>query len=134
MKDDELMSAIGAGVRRARYALELTQQSVADRVGLSVQFYGRIERGTALPSVEALKRLTVALNVSADELLSLPIRSSQDGDPEYAADVQAYLELDRLSLRRLMRRLRAASPKTLRLVKLLLRELERTLRATRLDK
>ncbi len=134
MKDDELMSAIGAGVRRARYALELTQQSVADRVGLSVQFYGRIERGTALPSVEALKRLTVALNVSADELLSLPIRSSHDGDPEYAADVQAYLELDRLSLRRLMRRLRAASPKTLSLVKLLLRELERTLRATQLDK
>lgn len=125
-----LMMSIGIGVRRARLNHNLTQEKVAERVGLSAQFYGRIERGKALPSVVSLSRLTNELDVSADELLGRrqqhpEVNMLDDVDAEHAADEEAYLTLDRLPVRRVMRKLRQASPGTLRLVAMLLNELSR---------
>ncbi len=120
------MMAIGRSMRRAREGLEQTQEQVANSVGISAQFYGRIERGTALPSVGTLKRLSEHLDVSADELLGLPDSVLEREGPEHTADVQAYLALDSLPVRRAMRRLRVASRSVRRLVAMLLEELERS--------
>lgn len=116
------MRSIGRAAREARRARKLTQEDVADRLGVSAQFYGRIERGHALPSVPTLLRLAEVLEVSADELLGEGEAGTEDRD---LAAAQAYVDLDNPRLRRLMRYLRRASPITLRVVRVVLDEISR---------
>jgi transcriptional regulator with XRE-family HTH domain len=122
------MRSIGRAARVARRARRLTQEDVADRVGVSTQFYGRIERGNTLPSVTTLRRMLEVLDLRADELLgSIALGNdgaggqtrSEDADPQRAQD------MNNPRLRRLMRFLRRASPVTLRVVKVLLDEMDR---------
>jgi transcriptional regulator with XRE-family HTH domain len=47
----------------------LTQQGLADLAGIHMMQVHRYESGTTMPSLEVLKKLTVALRVSADHLL-----------------------------------------------------------------
>lgn len=126
-----LMRSIGRAARQARRARKLTQEDVADRVGVSTQFYGRIERGYALPSVTTLRRMLEVLDLRADDLLG--VAASEPGISDDAI-TQAQLEADNPHLRRLMRYLRRASPVTLQVVKVLLDEIEKAdaiLRGTR---
>lgn len=124
--DKELAKSIGAAAREARKSLGLTQEDAAERIGVSAEFYARIERGNALPSVPTFARISAALGVSADTLLGL--RGSDiaerdfDGQPTWAS---ASPPSDSPEIRRLVRRLRRASPATLRLVTMLVKELER---------
>ena len=67
----ELEATIGRHARRARHALRLTQAQIAQRIGISAEFYARVERGQALPSIETLARMVTVLGISADELLGL---------------------------------------------------------------
>lgn len=116
------MRSIGRAARQARRARKLTQEDVADRVGVSTQFYGRIERGYALPSVTTLRRMLDVLDLRADDLLGVPtIEATSDDD----APVQAQVETESPHLRRLMRYLRRASPVTLHVVTVLLDEIEK---------
>ena len=55
-----------------RKARGLTQQQMADQLGTHVSQLKRYEYGTSQPTVEVFKRITLALNVSADELLFEP--------------------------------------------------------------
>ena len=48
---------------------DLSQQALADRVGLHVTLIRRYEAGKTQPSLDALRRIALALNVSADVLL-----------------------------------------------------------------
>lgn len=121
--DKELAKSIGAAAREARRSLELTQEDAAERVGVSAEFYARIERGNALPSVPTFARISSALGVSADTLLGLR-RSPDASDPE-PTWASASPPSDSPEIRRLMRRLRKATPATLRLVTMLIKELER---------
>jgi transcriptional regulator with XRE-family HTH domain len=115
----ELAKSIGTAARQARKQLHLTQEDAAERIDVSVEFYARIERGTSLPSILTFARIVSALGVSADALLGrhpafVPAGSSwtppqSDDSPE---------------IRRLVRRLRKANPSALRLVSLLLKELD----------
>lgn len=57
-------------LKGARKARGLSQQELADMVGIEQQSYQRIEVGKRLPSVPVLVRLCDALDVSADALLS----------------------------------------------------------------
>lgn len=47
----------------------LTQQALADRIGLHVTLLRRYEAGKTLPGLDTLRRIALALNVSADLLL-----------------------------------------------------------------
>lgn len=124
--DKELAESIGTAARSARTSLKLTQEDAAERIGVSAEFYARIERGNALPSVPTLARISTSLGVSADNLLG---RAPAGGDKPTlvpAAPPAPAAPADGPELRRLARRLRKASPATLRLVALLVKELERT--------
>ncbi len=103
-------------VAETRRALNLTQEDVADRVGFSTEFYSRIERGRAIPSVQTLVKMSDALGVTPDVLLGF----QQAGDPNPSAAPD-----DPADVRRTIRRLRVASPSTLRFVNALLNELDR---------
>jgi transcriptional regulator with XRE-family HTH domain len=117
-----LMRSIGRAARQARRARKLTQEDVADRVGVSTQFYGRIERGNALPSVTTLRRMLEVLDLRADALLGVSMSEATSSDDDAT---QAQHEADNPHLRRLMRYLRRASPVTLQVVKVLLDEIEK---------
>ena len=117
-----LMRSIGRAARQARRARKLTQEDVADRVGVSTQFYGRIERGNALPSVTTLRRMLEVLDMRADSLLGVSMSEAAGSDDDAT---QAQHEADNPPLRRLMRYLRRASPVTLQVVKVLLDEIEK---------
>ncbi len=122
--DKELAESIGAAARDARKVLGLTQEDAAERIGVSAEFYARIERGNALPSVPTLSRIANSLQVSADILLGF-----RDGAPSalHISQTKAAPETteDSPEMRRLMRRLRKAPPGSLRLVALLLKEIAR---------
>jgi transcriptional regulator with XRE-family HTH domain len=50
----------------------LTQQALADRVGVHVMQIRRYEAGASQPTLDVIRRLAVALSVSADTLLFDP--------------------------------------------------------------
>ena len=52
-----------------RKARGLTQDALAEAAGINVSQVRRYEGGTSQPSLDALRKLAVALSVSADELL-----------------------------------------------------------------
>lgn len=58
-------------LRGLRRAVDLTQDALARRVGLSRQALGAIERGEAVPSVEVALRLAGALEVPVERLFRL---------------------------------------------------------------
>ena len=131
--EKELAQSIGQAAREARKSLDLTQEDAAERIGVSAEFYARIERGHALPSVPTFSRIVAALGVSADTLLGLRVeyiehherneRNDRKGDP--APSWTSSPPTDGPEIRRLVRRLRTATPATMRLVTLLVKELER---------
>jgi len=61
---------VASSVRVRRTALELTQQELADELGVTHQHVSRIEAGHAVPSLEMLVRLSRRLSVSTDYLLT----------------------------------------------------------------
>lgn len=62
---------LGKLARSRRNELKLTQENTAEKMNVSVTFYGNIERGTKVLSVETLYRLCMVLGVSADYLMGL---------------------------------------------------------------
>lgn len=112
----DLAKRIGRSARAARTSQGLTQADVAERLELSGEFYGRLERGTSMPSVQTLVSLARALQTTPDVLLGFsptPTASKKTSPSPSNRD------------RVLDRRLRRASAGALKLVRLLLGELEK---------
>lgn len=64
----ELRATMGRRIKATRKAKNLTQAQVARGIGISAEFYAPVERGTALPSVETLRKVADFLEVSVDHL------------------------------------------------------------------
>lgn len=60
---------LGQNIQTARRAAGLSQEALAERIGVSRQALGKWEKDTALPGLENLRQLSAALGVSADTLL-----------------------------------------------------------------
>lgn len=69
--DEQLGILVGRTAREARLRLGLTQAEVAALVDMHPMVYSRVERGKMVPGSGTLKRLSLALGISADELLGL---------------------------------------------------------------
>ena len=61
--------AIGARIKTARKNKGLTQEKLAEICSLSTAHIGHIERGTRIPSVDTLFKISEELSVSVDWLL-----------------------------------------------------------------
>ncbi len=122
--DAELASSIGAVCRRARLALGWTQLDAAERVGVSVEFYARIERGGTLPSAPTLRALGATLGASVSEMLGLAAGTAPRASTPPAERLGTEGHEERLR-RRVGRRLEAAELPTLQLVNDLLVQLDR---------
>jgi transcriptional regulator with XRE-family HTH domain len=118
--DDKLALALGAAAREARIRAGLTQAEAAAKVGLAPGVYGRVERGGMMPSVPTLKRLSIALRIPTDTLLSL-------SHSEVTAWVDSLPPREEHSpeLQRLFRSLRTLSPAQLKVLNVIASALAR---------
>jgi transcriptional regulator with XRE-family HTH domain len=69
---DELFDGrrtLGAQLRRARTRRQLTQEALAERIGIHPSYLGSIERGRRNVPLDTLCRLAWALRVDPHELL-----------------------------------------------------------------
>ena len=108
MNQKALAQRVGTCMRQARGARGWTQERVAASIGISVKFYGRVERGQALPSMETFLDLLLLFGLSPSAVLE-------------GADVSTATPVgDAPLLRRIATRLRRASPRTIALINELL--------------
>lgn len=66
-------------MRELRLALRMTQETLAERSGLSYKFIGEIERGKGNPTLETLHRLSVALGVDIPQFF---VSSNRGAGPD----------------------------------------------------
>ena len=73
---------LGSRVRAARRKNGLTQEKLAEKVGISPSFLGHIERGTRVASLETLVALCNELQVTPEYLLAASLHSFDHSMPE----------------------------------------------------
>lgn len=64
---------IGQRIRTVRLRQEMTQEQLAEAVGVGVTHISHIETGNSIPSVQVLVDIINTLSCSADELLCINI-------------------------------------------------------------
>lgn len=70
--------AIGENIRSFRKKNDLTQETLAERLGVSYQSISRWENGATYPDLEMLPAIAEALAVTIDELLGMPDRRKEE--------------------------------------------------------
>ena len=75
---------IGARIKELRKKAGLTQEKLAERVGLDARHLSRLEVGRHFPSLDSLERIAGALNVPLVEFFHFP-------DEETTASLRTYL-------------------------------------------
>lgn len=60
---------IGKKIKEIREKAKLSQVQVADKAGISVNYFARLERGEVNPSAEVLKSIAKSLNVKSGDIL-----------------------------------------------------------------
>lgn len=70
--------SIGENIRKYRKAKKMTQESLAERAGLSVNYIGSIERGEKLPSLETFIEIVNQIGVSSDCILQDVVQANYE--------------------------------------------------------
>ncbi len=70
MPPRDLAPRLGAAVAAHRRARKLTQERLAELVGVSTEWISQVERGVGLPSLEMLARIAEPLGVRGSELVA----------------------------------------------------------------
>ena len=73
-KKSDIRYRFGFAVRTRREELKLTQEELAERVGIHRTYLSDIERGTRNPSLINIDRIAASLALSLPELFALVIR------------------------------------------------------------
>jgi transcriptional regulator with XRE-family HTH domain len=115
-QDEERQRLFARNLRAARERAGLTQAAIAAKLGMEDEVYARYEMW---PSLDRLGRICDILGCTSDSLLG-----TDQPPPRPARPPAKALEDDSPEVRRLLRRLRKARPKTLRLVRQTLDELD----------
>ena len=71
---------LGQNIQNARRAQGLSQEALAEKIGVSRQALGKWEKDTALPGLDNLQALAVALGIGVDALLG-----AENADPAVPA-------------------------------------------------
>ena len=65
----DLLTRFAGNVRRLRAKKQLSQKSLADKVGISVSYVSMLERGQRSPPLETVEKMAKALGVTPSNLL-----------------------------------------------------------------
>ena len=71
----DLKDVLAANLWRVRHQMNLTQEELAERAGLSARYLGSVERADVSPSVTVLGRIADALNVEAAALIRVDTKA-----------------------------------------------------------
>lgn len=71
-KDETFIKQLGTRIAKARKEQQLTQQQLADQLGIAQQTIAHYEGGRLKISVTLLPQIAQILNLTLDELLGLP--------------------------------------------------------------
>lgn len=84
---------LGQNIQAARKSRGMSQEALAEKVGVSRQALGKWEKDTALPGVDNLQALAGALGVGVETLLGGPETDAGGGQPAVTLDaLRALLE------------------------------------------
>lgn len=61
--EKQIPKGLGIKLKQARNKAKLTQEEVADKAEVSVNYYARIERGEVMPRYNIVKQIAKALKV-----------------------------------------------------------------------
>lgn len=65
-----LRSLFGKRLRKIRRQNDLTQERLAEMLGVSVEFVSNMERGVNAPSFETIEKIAQAFNLPINELFT----------------------------------------------------------------
>jgi transcriptional regulator with XRE-family HTH domain len=68
MNEAKLKKTIGTNLQKARKARHYTQKDIAEKVGLTTNYYATLEQGVAIASVETLYEIFAVLGVKASDI------------------------------------------------------------------
>ena len=96
---------LGKKIRQLRFKAGLTQEQLADKLGIGPQSVSKWENAVAMPDISALPLLAEVFGVSIDELFDLSteqrlnrIENRMDAEEELPPDVfREYEDYQRLS-------------------------------------
>jgi len=69
-QDNKSVQEIASKLRNIRLTKGMKQVDVAEKAGLNSNYYARVERGEAIPTVVTLKKILTALKVKSSEVLT----------------------------------------------------------------
>ena len=70
--------AIGSRLREARNMVKITQEQLAEKVGIGTTYISDIERGAKFPSLNLFIKIVDALGVSSDYILRGEIEAGKN--------------------------------------------------------
>lgn len=70
-------AALGSMIKKARLNKGYTQEVLAEKADIGLMYYGEIERGVKMPSMNTLIKIIEALEVSADYILQNEVSSGK---------------------------------------------------------
>jgi transcriptional regulator with XRE-family HTH domain len=62
-------SSLGTKIRNARISHNLSQQDIAQKTGLNVSHYAKIERDEINPTIKTLEKIATVLKIKLSDLL-----------------------------------------------------------------
>ena len=91
--------SMGDRIKEARKNKKLTQEQLAEKLDLSVEFISNIERGIRLPSMPVFIKMIELLDVSADYLLRDSVSTGQlFGDNAIGRKIEKLTPKQRIAL------------------------------------
>lgn len=100
MTKEDLQVSIGINLSQIRKEKGLTQEAVAEKIGISPTFYANLECGNKMMSVVTLRKIADTLHISADRILYGPTsdphhieRLLDDVSPEVVSFIQKIIQL-----------------------------------------
>lgn len=113
MKDDIIRSSeIGVTIRKRRKELGLSQEKLAEMVGVSYQQIQRYESGYSLLNVENVQRIAKPLNMVVTDFFTKPQPASI---AEVSVTFESYMNTEEKNLIRQFKKLSSQSDKDLTL-------------------
>jgi transcriptional regulator with XRE-family HTH domain len=111
----QVAQAAGAGIARLRARAGLTQENVAESLGIGIEAVSRLERGVVDPSVSRLVELAELFGCGMDELLLPGSSRPRDQAMAISQEIAGLPPKDREALvqivRQLVEMLRSKQPK-----------------------
>lgn len=92
MEKSDILIDFGRRLRTARESLNLTQQELADAVGINKSMISAYENGTTDPRMSIMQPLADKLKVSINWLATGETVMSLGSDPERAKKIQEYVK------------------------------------------